>query len=188
MAALHGALEAAADASPPLLAWLGPRAGLARAAFAAADLRSLTSGDDPFAPSPPPPSASAAAHAARIAELAAAAPQDAAAAARCAAHGYALHVAHVSLGMRIGAKGAEQLALAPRNALRLYSDYPDLPAKATPLAALARAVDAAGAALRAIDAGADVAPRGKARDAFLDELAPAVRATAALWAGLAGTA
>ena len=185
MVALHAALEAAAPASPPLLAWLGAAGGLARAAAATADLRALTTGDDAFAASPPPPSAAAAAHAARIAALAAAAQNDAASAARCAAHGYALHVAHISLGMRIGAKGAEQLGLAQRNALRLYSDFPGLPAKATPLAALARSVDAMGAALRTIDAESG---RGgeKARDAFLDELAPAVRATSALWAGLAG--
>jgi len=192
--ALHAALEASARASPPLLTWLGPDAGLARSAAAAADLATLTSGprggggDDssaPFADAPPQPSPAAAAHAARIAALAAAAPGDATAAARCAAHGYALHVAHVSLGMRIGAKGAEQLGLAQRGALRIYSDFPKLPSNATPLAALARAVDAMGAALKAID-GERGPGAGSARDAFLDELAPAVRATSALWAGLAG--
>jgi hypothetical protein len=187
--ALHSALEAAAPASPPLLAWLGAAGGLARAAAASADLRALTTGDEAFAAAPPAPSPTAAAHAARIATLAAAAQSDAASAARCAAHGYALHVAHVSLGMRIGAKGAEQLGLAQRTALRLYSDFPGLPAKATPLAALARSVDALGAALRTIDTESGAEGRGgeRARDAFLDELAPAVRATSALWAGLAGT-
>jgi hypothetical protein len=40
-----------------------------------------------------------------------------------------------------------------------------------------------------VDAESGAAGRGgeRARDAFLDELAPAVRATSALWAGLAGT-
>ncbi len=193
-AAVHGALEeaaaAAAGAHAPLLAWLAPAGGLARGAQARADAAALCAAAPAAAAAaaapaaPPPPSAAAAAHAARLAALAAAARAgDAAAAARLAAHGYALHVSHVSLGMRLGAKAAEQLGLAQLGALALYAQYPALPAPsagaakgtaASPLAALARAVDALGAALPA-------APR----EALLEELPEAVRAASRLWARLA---
>jgi hypothetical protein len=201
--AVHAALEAAAAAAlaapppapaAPLLAWLAPAGGLARASAAAADIAALC-GSGAAASPPPPPSAAAAAHAARIAALgvAACAPSSsdaaAAAGARVACHGYALHVSHISLGMRLGAKAAQQLELARVGALSLYSDYPLLPrasaaaaapgAAVTPLAVLARGVDALGAAL-----GRDEG-EGGAREALFEELPAAVRAATALWGGLA---
>jgi hypothetical protein len=204
IAAVHAALEAAAAAataaSPPapaapLLAWLAPAGGLARAAAAAADVAALCGGE-----APPPPSAAAEAHAARIAALgvaACASPSSSSSAesvrsagARVACHGYALHVSHVSLGMRLGAKAAQQLDLARAGALSLYSHYPLLPRASpaaaagassgvTPLAVLARGVDALGVALGQGD-GAD-----EPREALFEELPRAVRAATALWAGLA---
>jgi hypothetical protein len=138
-----GALGAAGGASPlaSTLAAFGATTGLARADRMAADLAALVASAPSPAPAPggkaaapavaPAPGTTAASYARLLEQLADEAARGgetaearAAAAAKLAAHLYALHAAHATTGTRIGAAAAERLSLFARGAAAAYFDYP----------------------------------------------------------------
>ena len=209
-AALHAALDAAlatavggggsTAGAPAALARLGPASALARGAAAAADAAALAArGDPPPAPIPPSIAASCrqleeAGRRARAEAADAAAgsspPPSFKATHRLFAAAYALHVTHLTTGMRIGAAAAPALGLFEAGAVALYRDYPENLPLATagprlpPASPGKRSVDPLRSFRAAVDAaGADLGVEGRA--GVEAALADALLAAAELYEPLA---
>ena len=206
LAAVHGALDGALEAVaraveeraegqvPPLataLLSLGPASGLLRGAAAAADATALNS---------PPPTPAAAAAARLLIDVGRAAvaavgenappatttrPRKPPPLARLYAHAYALQIAHLTTGARVGAAAAEALGLFNKRAVSLYRDYPpSLPLTIASTLAERRTLDPLRAFRAAVDAGG--AGLGEGDRAAVDAALPAAVAAAAdLMEGLA---
>jgi hypothetical protein len=177
-----------------LTAWLTLEAPLARGAAIASDLVALREADSPTLSSEELSSAlspHAVAHARLLGILGAVLCDEEAgvtarakAAQRLCANGYALHVSCVTVGARVGAAQASRLKLGQRGALSLYAHFPALlpspnakpgAPEPTPLQALARATDCAGAEM----------VRSGGAHAFWEELPDAMRRASLLLTPLA---